>query len=86
MEYQKKNKNTANICYSSLLIKTPAVTIPKQIKDEFSSELYELKIKKAKLEVQTSEITVEILKTELATKKKWKWILKEKNCNLKKTF
>lgn len=38
-------------------------------KEENSSKLYNLKIAKAKLDFQASEVTLEILKTELATKK-----------------
>ena len=40
-----------------------------QLNEEFSSELHDLKVKRAKLDLHASEITVEILKTDLAIKK-----------------
>jgi len=40
-----------------------------EAKNEFLSELQDIKIKKAKLELQAAEITINILNTELATKK-----------------
>lgn len=40
-----------------------------QANEEFSSELHDLKVKRAKLDLHASEITVEILKTDLAMKK-----------------
>lgn len=39
-----------------------------EAKNDFLTELQDIKIKKAKLELQAAEITIDILKTELATK------------------
>lgn len=39
-----------------------------EAKNEFLSELQDIKMKKAKLELQAAEITIKILDTELATK------------------
>jgi len=39
-----------------------------EAKNDFLTELQDIKMKKAKLELQAAEITIDILKTELATK------------------
>lgn len=51
-----------------------------EAKNDFLTELHDIKIEKAKLELQAAEITIDILNTELATKQMEMNTKKKNNC------